>query len=71
MKLEGCGHSKLGSSNSNHPLPHRPRALGQPRIECRQRVAAQRGARQVERVGGAQGKFGPVYRRASGIECGA
>lgn len=35
----------------NHPHPHRLRPLRQPRIERRQRVAARRGDRQVERVG--------------------
>ena len=41
----------------NHPHPHRLRPLRQPRIERRQRVAAQRGERQVERVGGAQDRI--------------
>jgi hypothetical protein len=50
----------------NHPHPHRLRPLRQPRIERRQRVAAQRGDRQVECVGGAlpSGRFA---ERSSGI----
>ena len=52
-------------SNPNHPHPHRLRALGQPRIERRQRVAAQRGDRQVERV--ATECDGALERRTPGV----
>ena len=59
----------ISLSHPNHPHPHRLRPLRQPRIERRQRVAAQRGERQVERVGGNHRRHVPFGKR-SGIERG-
>lgn len=56
--------------NPNHPHPHSHRPLLHPRIQRRQRMSAERGHREVQRVARAQRGTLHVAEASDGAECG-